>query len=56
MSQQPPTPVADDAQATAAELQARAAADYTAQHAATQAHQAQGGTGVRQGVLPGGGR
>jgi hypothetical protein len=53
---QQPTPVADDANATPAQLQQRAAADYAAQHAATQAHQAQGGTGVRQGVLPGGGR
>lgn len=49
-----PTPVADDAHATAQQLQARAAADYTAQHAATQAQQAQGGTGHREGILPGG--
>lgn len=50
---EPITPVAEDTQASAAELQARAAADYTNQHAATQAQQAQGGIGERQGVLPG---
>lgn len=46
------TPVADDATATAAQLQARAAADYAAQQAATLAKQEQGGTGTRHGVLP----
>jgi hypothetical protein len=36
MTEQPTTPVADDAQATAAQLQARAAADYAAAQAARQ--------------------
>lgn len=48
------TPVTDDAQATAAQLQARAAADLATQQAATRAKQNQGGTGTRQGILPGG--
>jgi hypothetical protein len=51
-----PTPVADDAHATAAELLARAARDYSNTQAATQARQAQGGQETREGVLPGGGR
>jgi hypothetical protein len=50
-----PTPVADDMQATAAELLARAAQDYTHANTGAQVHEAQGGTGVREGVLPGGG-
>lgn len=50
------TPVVDDATATAAQLQARAAADLAAQQAATRAKQEQGGTGVRQGVLSSGTR
>lgn len=47
------TPVADDATATAAEVLTRAQADYAAAQAAAHAKQEQGGTGVRQGVLPG---
>ncbi len=50
-----PTPVDADAQATAAELHTRAAQDLAATQAATRAKQAQGGTGTRQGILPGGG-
>ena len=49
-----PTPVTEDAHATAPELLARAAADYDDSQAAVQAHEDQGGTGERQGVLPGG--
>jgi hypothetical protein len=49
-----PTPVVNDANATAAQLHARAAADLAAAQAAARAKQKQGGTGVRQGVLPGG--
>lgn len=55
MSEQQPTPVANDANATAAELHARAAQDLAATQAAARAKQAQGGTGTRQGILPGGG-
>lgn len=54
MSQQP-TPVTDDAHATTTQLQQRAAQDRAAQQAAAKAKQAQGGTGTRQGILPGGG-
>jgi hypothetical protein len=46
--------VADDLNATPTQLLARAHADYTGQQAATRTQQAQGGTGQRQGVLPGG--
>ena len=49
------TDVVDDAQATVPELIARAAQDYTHANAVAEAHQAQGGNGVREGVLPGGG-
>lgn len=49
-----PTPVVEDLHAVAAQLQARAAADYAAQQAATRTHQQQGGTGQRDGILPGG--
>lgn len=55
MSEQP-TPVAEDLHATAPELLARAHADYSQGQAASSEHQAQGGTGERQGVLPGGTR
>lgn len=47
-------PVDTDPQADAAELLRRAAADLAAAQQAAAAKQAQGGTGVRQGVLPGG--
>jgi hypothetical protein len=50
-----PTPVTEDAHATAPQLLARAAQDYTHANTAAQTHQAQGGNGVREGVLPGGG-
>jgi hypothetical protein len=46
--------VADDVHATAPQLLARAAVDYARQQAATRAKQDQGGTGVRQGILPAG--
>ncbi|MFE6354358.1 hypothetical protein ACFVOO_16170 [Streptomyces rochei] len=48
------TPVTDDASATAAELIARAAADRAAAQAAAAAKAAEGGTGIRDGILPGG--
>jgi hypothetical protein len=51
-----PTPVADDAQATVPQLLDRAAQDYAHTNAVAQAHEAQGGTGQREGVLPGGTR
>ncbi|MET7321500.1 hypothetical protein [Streptomyces sp. NPDC005549] len=53
MSEQ--TPVTEDANATVAELRARAAADFTAVQAAAQAKADAEGTEVREGVLPGGG-
>lgn len=49
------TPVTADANATAAQLLARAAQDLAATQAAAAQKQAQG-DGVRQGVLPGGAR
>ena len=49
-----PTPVTADANATAAQLQQRAAQDLAAAQAATAAKQAQGCQ--RQGILPGGAR
>ena len=52
---EPPTPVADDATASAPELLARAAQDLAAQQAATAKKQQQGGPGTREGVLPSGG-
>lgn len=54
MSEQQPTPVADDAHASIAELHQRAAADLAAAQAAARARQEQGDTGHRLGVLPGG--
>ncbi|MGX1116385.1 hypothetical protein RKD37_001748 [Streptomyces ambofaciens] len=48
------TPVTEDANATAAELQRRAAADYAAAQADAQAKADTDGTEVREGVLPGG--
>jgi hypothetical protein len=51
-----PSPFHDDAHATPAELLASAADDYATQQGATRDHQAQGGPGVRDGVLPGGER
>lgn len=50
------TDVVEDAHATPAQLIARAAADYEHANTTAQIHQAQGGTGERQGILPGGGR
>lgn len=50
-----PIPVDLDAHATPAELIARAAQDYTHATTVAEAHDAQGGTGEREGVLPGGG-
>ncbi|MCI3271414.1 hypothetical protein [Streptomyces cylindrosporus] len=49
-----PSPVVEDAHATAPQLLARAHVDYQHSQYATQEHQAQGGAGVREGVLPGG--
>ncbi|MFM9635943.1 hypothetical protein [Streptomyces turgidiscabies] len=51
----PTTPVTDDAHATAAQLQQRAAQELAATREAAARKAAQGGTGARQGVLPGGG-
>ena len=50
------TDIADDAHATPDQLLARAQADYEHANAAAQIHAAQGGTGERQGILPGGAR
>lgn len=50
------TPVAEDLHATTAELLARAHADYSHAQTVTSEHQAQGGTGQREGVLPGSAR
>ncbi len=47
-------PVDTDPQATPTELLARCARDYADANNVTDAHEAQGGTGVREGVLPGG--
>lgn len=49
-----PTPVAEDANASAAQILERAAQDRAAALAAARAKEAQGGTGTRTGVLPGG--
>jgi hypothetical protein len=46
-------PVVTDPQATVPELLGRAAADYTDATTVTDAIEAQGGTGEREGVLPG---
>lgn len=46
-------PVDTDPQATVPELLARAAQDYTDATTVTDQHEAQGGTGEREGVLPG---
>lgn len=56
MSEQPPTPVVDDAHATTAQLQQRAAQDLANARTAAAKKAAQGGTGTRQGILPGGAR
>lgn len=50
-----PTPVDEDANASAAQLLERAAQDRAAALAAARKKEAQGGTGARNGVLPGGG-
>ncbi len=50
----PPIPVADDANATPAQLLNHAAIDYANAQAVTREHQTQGGTGVREGLLLGG--
>jgi hypothetical protein len=55
MSEQQPTPVVDDANATVDELLARAAQDLTNAVNARIEREAQGGDGTRQGVLPSGG-
>lgn len=47
-------PVDTDPQATVPELLARAAADYENATTVTDTLEAQGGTGIREGVLPGG--
>jgi hypothetical protein len=52
MSEQP-TPVAEDAHATPAQLLARARTDYTNARTAARKKQQQGGTGRREGVLHG---
>jgi hypothetical protein len=53
MTGQQTTPVTEDANASSAELLARAAQDFAATQAAATQRQNQGDTGVRQGVLPG---
>lgn len=53
MSEQP-TPVADDAHATLTELQTRTAQDHANAVTARHQNEQQGGTGIRQGILPGG--
>ena len=50
-----PNPAVADLNATITQLQQRAAADYAAAQAAARAKAAQGGTGQREGVIPGGG-
>ncbi|HEY6114861.1 MAG TPA: hypothetical protein VI172_02785 [Candidatus Dormibacteraeota bacterium] len=50
-----PNPAVADLNATVAQLQQRAAADYAAAQAAAQAKAAQGGSEQRAGILPGGG-
>ena len=52
-SPEQPSPVVDDAHATAPQLLARAAQDLAAERVAAEKKAAQGGTGARQGVLPG---
>jgi hypothetical protein len=47
-------PVDTDPQTTPAELLARCAADYADANNVTDAIEARGGTGIREGVLPGG--
>jgi hypothetical protein len=49
------TPVDADQNATLAQLLRRAQQDYTATQAAAHAKEAQGSTGERDGILPGGG-
>jgi len=51
-----PTPVTEDADASSAQLLARAHTDYEQTNTTAQAHEAQGGTGIRGGILPGGGQ
>ncbi|MEU1273017.1 hypothetical protein [Streptomyces sp. NPDC005799] len=53
---EPITPVDEDVNANSAELLARAATDYRVTQTAGTEQQNQGGTGIRQGVLPGGTR
>lgn len=50
---EPTTPVDEDLHATVPELLARAAADLRNTQDAANERQAQGDTGIRQGVLPG---
>ena len=54
MSEQQPTPAADDLGATVPEVIARAQQDYAQAQAAAQAKEAHGGSGIREGILPGG--
>lgn len=51
-----PTPVTEDVHATVPDLIARAHADFQHNQGVVQAHDNQGGTGQREGVLPGGTR
>ncbi|MFF7949110.1 hypothetical protein [Streptomyces griseorubiginosus] len=53
MSEQP-TPVHEDANATLDEVLARAARDLADATAARLQREQQGGTGIREGILPGG--
>ncbi|MFE3031549.1 hypothetical protein ACFXKY_07860 [Streptomyces canus] len=53
MSEQP-TPVADDATATLDDLLARTAQDLANATTARLQLEQQGGTGIREGILPGG--
>ncbi len=53
MSEQP-TPVHEDATATVAELHARTARDRAQADEARLQLQQHGGTGIREGILPGG--
>ncbi|MFC8515506.1 hypothetical protein [Streptomyces sp. NPDC057257] len=49
-----PTPVADDAHATVDQLLARATQDLGSAVTARIEREAQGGSGIREGILPGG--
>jgi len=49
-----PTPVVDDAHASAPQLLARTAQDLANATTARLQQEQQGGTGIREGILPGG--